>query len=58
MFIESTIKSVAIIGAGPAGLSAIQALEAEGQFETIHVYERKSETGGLWYVDTIFAIIQ
>jgi heterodisulfide reductase subunit A-like polyferredoxin len=46
-----TIKSVAVIGAGPSGLSAVKALREENIFDTIRVFERRSDTGGTWYVN-------
>lgn len=43
------IKSVAIIGLGPAGAITIDALIKEGVFDRIEVFERKSAPGGCWY---------
>ncbi|EOO01489.1 putative thiol-specific monooxygenase protein [Phaeoacremonium minimum UCRPA7] len=43
------IKSVAIIGAGPCGLSAAKYLIAEGSFENIVIYEQQPEVGGVWF---------
>ncbi len=43
------IKSVAIIGAGPAGAIAIDALAQEQEFDTIRVFERREKAGGCWY---------
>lgn len=43
-----TIKSVAIIGAGPSGVIALDALVREQKFDTIKVFERRSEAGGCW----------
>lgn len=43
-------RRVAVIGAGPSGLAAVRALEQEGLFDYIRVFERKSTVGGLWLV--------
>ncbi|KAL2072541.1 hypothetical protein VTL71DRAFT_11884 [Oculimacula yallundae] len=45
------IKSVAIIGAGPAGLISIDALAQEKAFDTIRVFERREKAGGCWIAD-------
>lgn len=44
------IKSVAIIGAGPAGAIAIDILTQEKAFDRIHVFERREKAGGCWCV--------
>lgn len=44
------VKKVAVIGAGPAGAIAVDALAKEQAFDTIRVFERKSLLGGTWYV--------
>lgn len=44
------IKSVAIIGAGPAGAIEIDALAQEKAFDSIRVFERREKAGGCWYV--------
>jgi cation diffusion facilitator CzcD-associated flavoprotein CzcO len=44
----SSIKSIAIIGAGPAGAIAVDALAQERVFETIRVFERREKAGGCW----------
>lgn len=44
-----TVQSVAIIGAGPSGAAAIEALRLTGAFEKIKLFERRSETGGSWF---------
>ncbi|EKV12478.1 hypothetical protein PDIG_44020 [Penicillium digitatum PHI26] len=44
----SPYRRVAVIGAGPSGLAAVRALEREGSFDYIRVFERKSTAGGLW----------
>ncbi|KAF2712169.1 thiol-specific monooxygenase [Pleomassaria siparia CBS 279.74] len=42
------IKSVAVIGAGPAGLAAAKYLDAEKAFAKIVVYDQRPEPGGVW----------
>lgn len=48
--IMSSIKRVAVIGAGPAGAIAVDALAQEGAFDVIRVFERREKVGGCWYV--------
>lgn len=43
------IKSVAIIGAGPAGAIAVDAFAQEKSFDVIRVFERREKAGGCWY---------
>lgn len=43
------VKRVAIIGAGPCGLSAAKYLLAQQHFDSIVVYEKNPEVGGVWY---------
>jgi cation diffusion facilitator CzcD-associated flavoprotein CzcO len=43
-----TIKRVAIIGLGPGGAIAIDALAQEEAFDTIRVFERREGPGGCW----------
>lgn len=43
------VKRVAIIGAGPCGLSAAKYLVAQDHFESVVVYEKNPEVGGVWY---------
>ena len=43
------IKRVAVIGAGPAGAIAIDALAQEKAFDIIRVFERREGPGGCWY---------
>lgn len=45
------IKSIAIIGAGPAGAIAVDALAQEKAFDVIRVFERQEKAGGCWYVN-------
>lgn len=45
------IKSVAIIGAGPAGAIALDALAQEQAFDEIRLFERREKAGGCWSVD-------
>ncbi|KAJ6157810.1 hypothetical protein N7470_005402 [Penicillium chermesinum] len=42
------IKSVAVIGAGPAGVIAVDALVKEQAFDVIRVFERQEKAGGCW----------
>ncbi|KAM0249688.1 hypothetical protein ACHAQJ_008949 [Trichoderma viride] len=42
------VKKIAIVGAGPCGLSAAKYLEAQGAFDSIVIYEQQRETGGIW----------
>ncbi|KAI0204870.1 putative dimethylaniline monooxygenase [Astrocystis sublimbata] len=44
----ATGKRVAIVGAGPAGALATDALVKEGAFDTIRVFERQNKIGGTW----------
>lgn len=44
----SKIKRVAVIGAGPAGGIAVDALAKENAFDLIRVFERKEKAGGTW----------
>ncbi|KUJ22375.1 flavin dependent monooxygenase-like protein [Mollisia scopiformis] len=46
-----SIKSIAIIGAGPAGAIAVDALAQEQVFDTIRVFERREKAGGCWIED-------
>ncbi|KAJ5111232.1 hypothetical protein N7532_001767 [Penicillium argentinense] len=41
-------KSVAVIGAGPSGAIAVDALAQENAFDTIRVFERQEKAGGCW----------
>ncbi|KAH7114439.1 putative dimethylaniline monooxygenase [Dendryphion nanum] len=41
-------RRVAVIGAGPAGAIAVDALVKENAFDTIRVFERRSVAGGTW----------
>ncbi|KAF7717034.1 Flavin-containing monooxygenase [Penicillium ucsense] len=43
-----SIKSVAVIGAGPAGAIAVDALMQERAFEKVRVFERQEKAGGCW----------
>ncbi|KAL2003428.1 hypothetical protein VTN02DRAFT_3831 [Thermoascus thermophilus] len=47
----SQIKSVAIIGAGPAGAIAVDAFVQEKAFSVIRVFERREKAGGCWIYD-------
>ncbi|KAH6625843.1 putative dimethylaniline monooxygenase [Boeremia exigua] len=50
---NSPIRTVAVIGAGPSGLSAVKALDEEKAFDTIRVFERRDRVGGTWLYDEI-----
>lgn len=43
-----TYRRVAVIGAGPSGLSAVRALSDENKFDTIKLFERRDRVGGIW----------
>ncbi|KAF2730688.1 FAD/NAD(P)-binding domain-containing protein [Polyplosphaeria fusca] len=45
------VKRVAVIGLGPAGAIAIDALAKEQSFEVIRVFERREAPGGCWLQD-------
>ncbi|KAH8821443.1 flavin-containing monooxygenase [Xylogone sp. PMI_703] len=45
------IKRVAVIGAGPAGAIAVDALASEEAFDVIRVFERRERAGGCWVQD-------
>ncbi|KAF7593409.1 hypothetical protein BBP40_011511 [Aspergillus hancockii] len=42
------IKSVAVIGTGPAGAIAVDALVQEKSFDVVRVFERQEKAGGCW----------
>ncbi|KAF5017533.1 hypothetical protein F66182_10534 [Fusarium sp. NRRL 66182] len=44
------VKRVAVIGAGPAGAIAVDALAQEKTFDLIRVFERREGPGGCWQV--------
>lgn len=46
-----SIESVAIIGAGPAGVIALDSLLKEKKYKNVRVFERRSEAGGCWIYD-------
>ena len=54
----SPIKSVAVIGAGPSGAIAIDALVQEKAFDKIRVFERQEKAGGCWFVEIVYCISQ
>lgn len=41
-------KRVAVIGAGPSGAIAVDALVKENVFDVIKVFERREAPGGCW----------
>ncbi|TIC90008.1 Thiol-specific monooxygenase [Colletotrichum higginsianum] len=45
-------KRVAVIGLGPAGAIAIDALAQEQAFDTVRVFERREAPGGCWLGET------
>ncbi|OAA40272.1 Flavin monooxygenase-like protein [Metarhizium rileyi] len=47
------VKRVAIIGAGPSGLSAAKYLRAQGTYDSITVFEQQADVGGVWNYDTV-----
>ncbi|KAF1955354.1 FAD/NAD(P)-binding domain-containing protein [Byssothecium circinans] len=42
------VKTIAVIGAGPAGLAAVKYLKAENYFDNIVAFEQRDEVGGVW----------
>ncbi|KAI9167795.1 Thiol-specific monooxygenase [Paramyrothecium foliicola] len=46
------VKRVAVIGTGPAGAIAIDALAQEKAFDLIRVFERREAPGGCWIGDS------
>lgn len=47
---RNEIKRVAIIGAGPSGVIALDAFIKEQAFDVIRVFERRERAGGVWCV--------
>ncbi|KAG9234406.1 flavin dependent monooxygenase-like protein [Amylocarpus encephaloides] len=47
------VKSIAIIGAGPAGLVTAKYLLAEKSFDKIAIFEQQAEVGGIWHYTPI-----
>lgn len=47
---DMPIKNVAVIGAGPSGAIAVDALVQEKTFDRICVFERQEKAGGCWFV--------
>jgi cation diffusion facilitator CzcD-associated flavoprotein CzcO len=45
---QRAVSRVAIVGAGPSGVSAAKYLLAERCFEKIDVFEQRHEVGGVW----------
>ena len=45
----SPVRRVAVIGTGPAGAIAVDALAKEEKFDVIRVFERRERAGGCWY---------
>ncbi|KAF7555829.1 hypothetical protein G7Z17_g1938 [Cylindrodendrum hubeiense] len=46
------VKRVAVIGAGPAGAIAVDALAREKTFDLVRVFERREAAGGCWIGDS------
>lgn len=51
-------RRVAVIGAGPGGAIATDALVKEQAFDTIRVFERRHAMGGTWYVFSLLIYSQ
>ncbi|KAI9147273.1 Flavin-containing monooxygenase FMO [Paramyrothecium foliicola] len=49
---SANVKRVAVIGAGPAGAIAVDALMKEQAFDLVRVFERRERPGGCWVGDT------
>ncbi|CAH0002490.1 unnamed protein product [Clonostachys byssicola] len=47
----SPMRRVAVIGAGPSGAAAAEALKQAQAFDVIRVFERRGEVGGAWNFD-------
>ncbi|KAL2760668.1 hypothetical protein ACRALDRAFT_1059564 [Sodiomyces alcalophilus JCM 7366] len=45
---DVAVKTIAIIGAGPCGLSTAKYLLARGCFQSIVIFEQQAEVGGTW----------
>ncbi|KAG7192451.1 uncharacterized protein KQ657_001852 [Scheffersomyces spartinae] len=52
MTVNPNIKSIAVIGCGPSGAGALKAFLAEGTFDRVKAFERRSDFGGLWNYTT------
>lgn len=48
MTLAQAVKSIGIIGCGPSGAGALKAFIAEGTFDRIKAFEKRSDFGGLW----------
>ena len=48
----NSITRIAIIGAGPSGISAAKYLVAERAFQTIDIFEQRHQIGGVWNLTT------
>lgn len=49
-FQRKQINRVAVIGAGPSGAAALDALVREQAFDVVRVFERREKAGGVWCV--------
>ncbi|KAJ5370877.1 uncharacterized protein N7496_006969 [Penicillium cataractarum] len=45
-------RNIAVIGAGPSGISAVKALQEENIFDRIRIFERRDKPGGIWHYDS------
>lgn len=41
-------KRVLIIGGGPTGLVSLRNLKERGSFDSVELYERRDDVGGVW----------
>ncbi|OQE27399.1 hypothetical protein PENSTE_c004G08978 [Penicillium steckii] len=46
-------ENVAVIGAGPSGISAVKALQEEKVFRRVRLFERRDRAGGIWHLDSV-----
>lgn len=46
-------QSVAVIGGGPSGISAVKALQEEKVFQKVRLFERRDRVGGIWHYDPV-----
>ena len=53
----SKARRVAVIGAGPSGAIATDALVKEQAFDTIRVFDRRAGVGGTWYETRITILL-
>lgn len=58
MALVKKMRRVAVVGAGPAGAIAVDALAREETFDVIRVFERREDCGGCWSVVTLVSSIR